>query len=91
MCDKCDLGILESVKHLVMQCPFYSEESCELFNAISRLDSEAANRVVKEPQQYFKVTMGKQPDYASFEEMLDVWMLSGDAISRLYKGAINGR
>ena len=91
VCDKCELGVLESVKHLVMQCPFYSNESSELFYAISRLDSETAKRVINEPQQYFMTLMGKQPEGASFEEMLDVWMLAGETISRLYKSAIYGR
>ena len=35
--------------------------------------------------------MGKQPEYASFQDMVQSWFVSGDCISRLYGRALIGR
>ena len=34
MCDRCDLGINEDARHIIMQCPFYCEERANMFNEI---------------------------------------------------------
>ena len=91
MCDKCSLGILESVRHLVMQCPFFSDESNAMFTALGNLNNDIANRVINDPTEYFNIVMGKQPDYATCEEMIDIWLLTGFHISKLFKRAIFGR
>ena len=45
ICNKCDLGILETINHLlVMQCPFYSSERYELYALLEQMNSELANR-----------------------------------------------
>ena len=74
-----------------MQCPFYSDMSNELFAALSLLNSEAAIRVVQDPSNYFHVIMGKHPENADFQEMIEIWMLSGSIISKLYRSAVAGR
>ena len=30
MCDKCDLGIEETARHIIMQCPFFEEDKKSL-------------------------------------------------------------
>ena len=91
ICTKCELGILESIKHLVMQCPYFSEESGEIFDFLGRLNDEVADRVMDDPTEYFNILMGKQPDYDSFAEMEKMWLMSGTVISRLYRRAISER
>ena len=91
ICDKCDLGIVESANHTVMQCPFFNDESRDLFYSIERINSEVANRVINDPPQYYNVIMGKQPEYARFDEMVEIWLISGAAISSMYTRAITGR
>ena len=71
VCARCDLGIEETIRHLVMQCPFYSDMCAELFGALSRLNSEAAGIVVNDPPSYFHVIMGRHPENADFQEMND--------------------
>ena len=90
-CDKCQLGTPESVWHLVMQCPFYEDLSSELFASIERLGTEVAIRMINDPPQYFNVIMGKQPEYASFEEMIEIWFISGAAVCSMFKRAIADR
>ena len=87
---RCDLGIEETIRHLVMQCSFYSDMCAELFDALSRLNSEAAGIVVNDPPSYFHVIMGRHPENADFQEMIEIWMLSGSFISKLYLSAVAG-
>ena len=70
---------------------FYSDVSTELFGALSNLNCEAAGIVVNDPTSYFQVIMGKHPENADFQEMVEIWMLSGSFISKLYLSAVAGR
>ena len=91
ICVRCEHGMIESIWHLVMQCPYFSEESGEIFKFLGGLNNEVADRVMNDPTEYFNILMGKQPDYASFDEMKQIWLMSGSVICRLYRRAISGR
>ena len=67
ICGKCDLGILENINHLVMQCPFYSEERANLHQSINQLGTDLAKRIRSDPANYFHNIMGKQPEYAGYD------------------------
>ena len=90
ICTKCDLGIIEGIIHLIMQCPFYSAETQELFDSLEHMGSEIASRVTRDSLNYFRIIMGMQPEYASFQSMIPIWLLSGDRISKIYRRAILG-
>ena len=91
ICTRCQLGILENIKHLVMQCPHFSDESRALYDALNLLRTETSARVLNDPQNYFPILMGKQPEYATFHEMVEIWMITSDHISKIYKRALEGR
>ena len=55
------------------------------------MDNDVATRVAHDPGNYFNIIMGMQPDYASFESMLDIWLLTGDIISKIYRCVAKGR
>ena len=74
-----------------MQCPSFDDQSTGLFASIERLGSDVATRVINDPSQYFNVIMGKQPEYSSFEDMVDIWLISGAAISSMYRKVIADR
>ena len=74
-----------------MQCPYYSIERQDLYDAIGGLNSETSDRILREAQNYFQVIMGKQPEYATFQSMLEIWILTGERISGMYRKAIEGR
>ena len=63
MCGKCDLGILESIHHLVMQCPYYSQDRAGLHQSLNLTESDVAAQIINDPMNYFYIIMGKQPEY----------------------------
>ena len=91
ICTRCDLGIVEDIRHLVMQCPSSSNQTHELFETLVQMDNDIATRVTQDPGNYLNIIMGMQPEYASFESMLDIWLLTGDTISNIYRCAAKGR
>ena len=91
MCSNCDLGILEDVKHIVMQCPFYSDERIKMHDLLSNLESDCAVRVVADNQNFFYNVMGKHPEGMSFQAMIEIWLISGDCITNMYRQAIKTR
>ena len=91
ICCKCEMGTLEDIHHLLMQCPFYSNEQTNLHQSLTTLGTNMATRIINEPAFYFHTIMGKQPENAEFQDMIEIWLLTGDHISSLYRKAVKGR
>ena len=91
ICTRCDLGIIEGIRHLLMQCPFFSSEMRKLYESLDQMDNDVASRVANDTQNYFHIIMDKHPKYATFQSMVDIWLLTGECISKIYRRAIKGR
>ena len=74
-----------------MQCPYYTEERTQLQHSIQQIGTELSDRIINDPLNYFHTIMGRQPDDTDFQEMIAIWLMTGDHISRLYKRTIIGR
>ena len=58
--------------------------------SIEALGTEAAATVLNDSQNFFYTIMGKQPDGISFQSMSEIWLITGDFISRMYRCALAG-
>ena len=76
----CDLGIIEDINHLLMQCPSYSEERMNLHQSLNMLETITATQIVNDPVNYFHNIMGKQPENVEFQDMIEIWLLTGEHI-----------
>ena len=90
ICTRCYQGTMENVQHIVMQCPYYVEQQRNMAASIEALGSEAALTVLNDSQNFFYTVMGKHPAGISFQSMTEIWLITGDFISRIYKCAIAG-
>ena len=91
ICTKCDLWVTESLNHIVMQCPHYYGDRVNMISRIKAIGSDTANRVVDDAQQFFYTIMGKQPENSNFASMVEIWLITGECISAIYKKALVGR
>ena len=91
ICVKCDLGIIENIHHLVMQCSFYVDNRTEMYAELRARANDATHRIMDEPQHIFYYLMGQNPEGVSFEDMLDFWLVSGKHINGMYMRALVGR
>ena len=91
ICNRCDLGTIENIHHLIMQCPFYVDERVEMYRQLRTIDSETVRNVLNDPQNIFHTLMGRHPEQMSFESMTEIWLISGHIISQMYARATVGR
>ena len=91
MCNRCELGIIEDARHIILQCPYYDQERTEMFNELEMMCEVWANRIVNQGHDLLHVLLGKQPDNFTFDEMLQVWLISGNHINKIYKSVCTGR
>ena len=91
MCDKCDLGIVEDTRHIVMQCPFFEHDKMNMLKEMEEVESYEISNLLNEHGRLFLYLMGKHPDNVSFESMYIFWSISAKHISVIYKKAIIDR
>ena len=83
-CTKCELGIIENAKHILMQCRFYEEDRREMYQEIAGLECEEINEALNEMTEVFPIIMGKQPENVSIENMFRLCFVTGRHIVRIY-------
>ena len=52
ICNRCNLGIIESIHHLVMQCPFYSDEGDKMYEQLKALENETVGWILEDAQAH---------------------------------------
>ena len=62
VCVRCDLGIVENAKHIVMQCPHYQDIRQEMLDDLEQLQCDELSEALRNAQECFYIFMGKQPD-----------------------------
>ena len=91
ICTRCDLGILESAHHLIMQCPFYENERKTMYHEINLIEGDWREDIMANSQEMMYILLGKHPEGTSFSEMIQIRTISGKHISAMYKCVIAGR
>ena len=85
MCTMCELGALENVEHMVMQCPANNVYRNLLYNGIN----EIAPGV--EPANFLNVVMGKFIEGWDFEQMVPIWEISVVYVVNMYYDSLRAR
>ena len=91
MCHGCDLGITETIHHLVMQYPVNEEEKNAMFNEILTFDDKFDERGMAMPGDSFLWLMGKQIKNLDVDTMTKIWIISGHYITYMYKRQLASR
>ena len=91
MCDKCDLGIEETARHIIMQCPFFKEDKKALLDELNDVEDTDITELLRDHSGIFLYLMGKQPEGVSFEAMYIFWTIAAKHITEIYKKAIFNR
>ena len=83
MCHRCDLGIVENARHLILQCPFYDLERASMFREIESTNDTWHSKVNNQGYDIMHILLGMQPDNTTFDEMIHIWLIAGSHISRM--------
>ena len=87
MCDKCDLGIEERARHIIMQCPFFEEDKKALLDELNDVKDTDITELLRDHSGIFLYLMGKQPEGVCFEAMYIFWTIAAKHITEIYKKA----
>ena len=87
-CANCDLGIRETIKHLVMQCPSNENRKLDMLREIKREVGGFAEICSQAPEQVFLWLMGKSAEGIEPKDMVRIWIIAGLHISRMYRDCI---
>ena len=83
-CNRCDLGIIVSAQHIVMQCPFYENVRYDMYKEFEQLQCKEIDDALLDTQNAFTLLLGKQPSNMSLENMFKLCFISGKYITRIY-------
>ena len=67
-----------------MECPFYEDIRKEMYEEIRRLQCDSIDTALNNAPECFHILLGKQPDGVEMENMVDLCLISGKYISRIY-------
>ena len=84
-CPLCELGALDDVTHLVMQCPTLQDIRNVMMNEISNLHEGQGDMLLNSGANILHMLMGKLPENASILSMLDLWLVAAKYIPLMYR------
>ena len=87
-CVRCDLSSLEDIRHIVMQCPYFEYIRQEMFDEIEQLNCNSISNSLRSGVDILLILLGKQPADVPIESMMNMCLISGKHITRMYDQAI---
>ena len=87
-CSNCDMYCIEDILHIISQCPFYYNEQSAMIEAIYRYCPNVRGIFEEDPANVPYYLLGREVPSCSDDEMMCLWSISGDAITRMYKKAV---
>ena len=91
ICKNCDLGVVESVYHLVMQCHNMEDISLSMYNQLQCEASMLNDRLRESPQDSFPYLLGMTMLNVELDKVIAGLQISGRYICLMYKRVINAR
>ena len=81
---------MEDAKHITMQCPFYENIRKEMYDEIKMLGCDTIDRSLNVAQNSFHTLLGKQPADVQVEDMIELCLISGKYITKIYDSVTSG-
>ena len=91
ICTYCDLGIIETVNHMVMQCPSSVGLRVQMFKDMHNADPVTSDKLKQRLNQTFNWLMGMQPENIEASAMAQMWVIAGAYICKMYHQRISTR
>ena len=84
-CPLCDLGVLDDVAHLVMQCPSLQDIRTVMLNEISTLNEGQGEMLLTSGVNILYMLLGKPPPDIPILNMLDLWLIVAKYVPLMYR------
>ena len=85
------MSTVESIRHLIMECPSTNNIRIAMYAEIKRIDPYYDERCALYPGDPVYWLLGKYIDNVDAEVMLDIWKISWECIKRMYLQTVGKR
>ena len=90
-CSNCDLGIFEDARHIVMQCPFNSNETTDMYRDLEHLEGGIWDTAIHSNVDLIKILLGCELPDLNLDDSMEILKISGNTIFHIYHKVIGTR
>ena len=91
VCPHCDLGVFESINHVIMQCPANEEARRVMFDRILQIDDGTGRYALDNCDNVFNLILGSRIKGLSNEQLYPIWEITGEVVTRIYWNIVRDR
>ena len=90
-CPNCDLGIVESAWHIIMQCPYNNREIVDMYSELDNIEDGSWEYVKGYGDNIMSVILGCTLPNLEMEQCFTIWEITGKAVFGIYQKIVNQR
>ena len=83
VCQNSDLGIVKSIRHVVMQCPSNETEKRDMFEELGDIEDGSAVFAMENRENILNMILGSNVNGLSDEQMFTLWEITGMAVNKI--------
>ena len=91
LCPNCDLGIVESAWHVIMQCPSNNGEIVEMYRELDNIEDGSWEYAKDIGDNIMAVILGCTLPNLEAEQCFTIWEITGKAVFGIYQKIIRNR
>ena len=91
MCTNCDLGVVENMYHMIMQCPYTEDVRVSMYKEIEKGAVDFSTRMISNPPSAFAWLVGKTMEDMDIDTICRGLEIAGLHIGIMYRRVINSR
>ena len=91
LCPNCDLGIVESAWHIIMQCPFNNGEIVDMYRELDNIEDGSWEYAKDCGNNIMAVILGCTLPNLEAEQCFTIWEITGKAVFGIYQKIIKHR
>ena len=91
MCQNCEFGVVESLYHMTMQCPFMTEIRHSMYSELEKYVQAFSDEINANPQSAFSMIIGRLSDKLDINSSFRGLEITGKHICLMYRLAISTR
>ena len=87
----CDLGIVKDARHIIMQCPFNSNETIYMYRELEHLEDGIWDTATHSNVDIINILLGCELLDLNLEDSIEILKITGTTISHIYHKVIGTR
>ena len=88
---KCDLGIVEDARHIIMQCAFISNDTIDMYGDLEHLEGGIWDTTTQSNVDIINIILGCELPDLSLEDSMEILKITGTTIFHIYHKVIGAR